>query len=97
MALRSRAQLRLSVGEHHDVQCQVREQAQLLGGSNSDIGTTQVNDTRNAACLVPSSNAAEVNSTKLNSRDGAAIRAEAGIVVTAQEDAALALEAAVAE
>ncbi len=49
------------------------------------------------AYLVPASGAVEVNGTKLNARDGAAIRAEAGIVVTAQEDAELVLVEATAE
>lgn len=49
------------------------------------------------AYLVPASGAVAVNGARLNPRDGAAIRAETEIVVTAQEDAELVLVEAAAE
>jgi redox-sensitive bicupin YhaK (pirin superfamily) len=49
------------------------------------------------AYLVPATGAVEVNGTKLGTRDGAAIRDESEIVVTAQQDAELVLVEAAAE
>ncbi len=53
--------------------------------------------TGRVAYLVPASGSVEVNGTLVNARDGAAIRDEAEIVVTAREDAELVMVEAKAE
>ena len=80
----------LASGDPSDDALTINADARVLGatlkaGESLTYGLTE----GHRAYLVPAVGAVEVNGVRLNARDGAAIKDEAEIVVTASEDAEL--------